>query len=357
MTAVGCARAQSGASTRASAQAHGWARGLARKAQAGGSWLVSSRMAWAQPYHGVSGGRPTQPNPKRRRYRPPGTPWFPPAGHTGGNRPRLSTTGPGKSREQSQPGGQTTGWFPSWRSAVRRGHSLCATSEFESGERARHGGHHSFVHGAGLRQRPQTSFPYGGKTKEMPRRRAGRQEGTQQTLGSPSRFAQPTCFSGSSGGRGAPLPYGLPKGTTGCQEVGRAYAGHASPVGRPPDSQWLASPRPYGRDTPRTTPLRSRASHTTPRTTRARSSPLRSRARPIRPAGQSPTQPGGRPCSSLPGIKPGHRGVDWLWTTGFAGDPSASDPARRTTPLRFARGSFGLGWDVVVSSWSELLRG
>nr|CTQ88487.1 hypothetical protein [Kibdelosporangium sp. MJ126-NF4] len=51
-----------------------------------GVWFVGcpSRMAWAQPYHGVSGGRPTKTNPQRRRYRPPGTPWFPLAGHTGG---------------------------------------------------------------------------------------------------------------------------------------------------------------------------------------------------------------------------------------------------------------------------------
>nr|WP_042183375.1 DUF5682 family protein [Kibdelosporangium sp. MJ126-NF4]CEL15475.1 FIG01135415: hypothetical protein [Kibdelosporangium sp. MJ126-NF4]CTQ92123.1 FIG01135415: hypothetical protein [Kibdelosporangium sp. MJ126-NF4] len=48
------------------------------------------------------------------------------------------------------------------------------------------------------------------------------------------------------------------------------------------------------------------------------------------PNKQSPTQPGGRPCSSLPAIMPGQQVTGGLWTTGFAdgsfGSASADHP-------------------------------
>ena len=55
-------------------------------------------------------------------------------------------------------------------------------------------------------------------------------------------------------GRGSSLPYGLPEATTRVKRSVQVPAGLVS-VGRPPDTCGWASPRPYGREKPRSTPL------------------------------------------------------------------------------------------------------
>nr|CEL23467.1 hypothetical protein [Kibdelosporangium sp. MJ126-NF4] len=62
------------------------------------------------------------------------------------------------------------------------------------------------------------------KDKEMPRRRAGLQEGHNRHFVSRPGSLNSRDFLGRVGGRGAPLPYDLPEETTACREVGIACA-------------------------------------------------------------------------------------------------------------------------------------
>nr|CEL19872.1 FIG01135415: hypothetical protein [Kibdelosporangium sp. MJ126-NF4] len=132
--------------------------------------------------------------------------------------------------------------------------------------------------------------------------------------------------------------------TTACREVGlRNSTRSAGGTDLPARRGFLWQDIREGRPAPPTRPGKSRGLSQPARETKRSLCPLSEACPPARhlclfssphPIRQSPAQPGGRPCSSLPAITPGQRTTDELWTTRFADDPFASGTSLCCPPCR-----------------------